>query len=181
LVFSVFIFAVFIGPQLHLHGLATIGCIAGSLVAVLFLYNSSSRTAKGVEAKEHVLGLKMYMEVAEAQRLKMLQSPNARYAEKSTGPSHTVDLFEKLLPYAMALGIEKQWAKQFADIYRTPPDWYSGNWTTFNVLYLTTALSSGVGGQINSAFSAPSNSGSSGFGGGGFSGGGGGGGGGGGW
>jgi uncharacterized membrane protein len=164
---------------IHSAPAITVGCIAGLVVCAVFLYFSPSRTVKGVEAKEHILGLKMYLEVAEADRIKMLQSPDARYAAHSSAPVKTVELFEKLLPYAMALGVEKGWAKQFENIYQTPPDWYSGNWTTFNVIYLTSSLNSGVGAAINTAFSAPSSSGGSGFGGG--AGGGGGGGGGGGW
>jgi len=157
-----------------------VGGLSGAIVAAGFVYKSSSRTAKGVEAREHILGLKMYMEVAEAQRIKMLQGPNARYADKPSGPVYTVTLFEKLLPYAMVLGVEKQWAKQFESIYLAAPDWYHGNWATFNVLYMTNALNNSLNTQISSTFSAPSNASGSGFGGGG-AGGGGGGGGGGGW
>ncbi|HSW66357.1 MAG TPA: DUF2207 domain-containing protein [Bacillota bacterium] len=168
-----------------LHGLqlpaaVAFGAIAGGVLAVMFFYFSSARTAQGVAAKEQILGLKMYLQFAEADRIKMLQSPSARYGTHGPGPARTVELFEKLLPYAIVLGVETDWAKQFEDIYRTPPGWYSGNWTTFNVLYLTSSLSDGIGGAVNSAFSSPSSSGSSGFSGGG-AGGGGGGGGGGGW
>jgi uncharacterized membrane protein YgcG len=157
-----------------------LGVFLGAVLAAIFLARMSSRTPKGVQAKEQILGLKMYLEVAESERIKKLQSPDAAYAPKSAEPKHTVELFEKLLPYAMILGVEQQWAKKFENIYRTPPDWYSGNWNTFSLLYLTSSLSSGIGQQVNSAFSAPSSSSGSGFSGGG-AGGGGGGGGGGGW
>ena len=158
----------------------TLGIGLGTALVVVFMILMPARTAQGVAAKESILGLKMYLEVAEAERIKKLQSPDAPYATKSSEPKKTVELFEKLLPFAMVLGVEQQWAKQFADIYRTPPDWYQGNWTTFNAVYLASSLNSGVQSSINSAFSSPSSSSSSGFGGGG-SGGGGGGGGGGGW
>jgi hypothetical protein len=168
-----------LAAHLGTSGTFGVGVFIGTALAIIFFSKLSARTATGVSAKEHIEGLKLYLKVAEADRIKKLQSPDAPYAEKSSGPKRTVDLFEKLLPYAMVLGVEQQWAKQFEDIYRTPPDWYSGNWTAFNVLYLTESLS-GVGQQVNSAFSAPSNASGSGFGGGG-AGGGGGGGGGGGW
>jgi uncharacterized membrane protein len=158
-----------------------IGAIAGLVLAGVCMAFLASRTEKGVAAKEQVEGLKMYLEIAEKDRIKMLQSPNARYAANTAHePTRTVELFEKLLPYAMILGVEQQWAKQFENIYRTPPDWYSGNWNTFSVVYLVSGLNSGMGQQVNSAFSSPSSSSGSGFGGGG-AGGGGGGGGGGGW
>jgi uncharacterized membrane protein len=161
-------------------GLAVAGLIAGAIIAVICIASLPKRTAQGVEAKEKMLGLKLYLEVAEAERIKKLQSPDAPYAAHSAEPKKTVHLFEKLLPFAMVLGVEQEWAKQFEHIYTTPPDWYSGNWTTFSAIYLTSALSSGVQSSVNTAFSAPSSSSSSGFSGGG-SGGGGGGGGGGGW
>lgn len=104
-----------------------------------------------------------------------MQSVERPYAE----PSKTVNLFESLLPYAVAMGVEKSWAKQFDDIYKEQPDWYQGS-GTFTGNRLASGLSSGIG-AMNSSFSHSTSSSSSGSGGGGFSGGGGGGGGGGGW
>jgi uncharacterized membrane protein YgcG len=160
---------------------AVAGIVISLGIVYLFGRAMPSRTAKGVAAKEQIEGLKLYLQVAEADRLKMLQSPDAPYAANAGEPVKTADLFEKLLPYAIVLGVEKEWAKQFESIYTTAPDWYAGNWTTFNAIYLANSLNVGVMNAANVAFSAPRSSGSSGFGGGGFSGGGGGGGGGGGW
>jgi uncharacterized membrane protein YgcG len=167
--------AVFAGP------LAFAGTIAGVIVFAVFATLMDARTAKGVAAKEHIEGLKLYIDTAEKDRINKLQAPNAANAAPSAEPAKTVELFEKLLPYAMILGIEKQWAKQFESLYTSPPDWYAGNWTAFNASYLAASLNDGVGSAVNTAFTPPSSSGSSGMGGGGFSGGGGGGGGGGGW
>ncbi len=179
LLFLEFIVVV-IWAALFSGGAATLGIALGVALTVIFIILLPSRTEKGVTAKESILGLKMYLEIAEKERIKKLQSPDRPYAPKTSEPKQTVELFEKLLPYAMVLGVEEQWAKQFESIYRTPPDWYQGNWTTFNALYLASALNSGVSSSINTAFSSPSSSSSSGFSGGG-AGGGGGGGGGGGW
>ena len=173
--------AVIILAVIFKGGAVILGIAAATIVAMVFIILLPSRTPQGVAAKESIMGLKMYLEVAESERIKKLQSPDAPYAPESAEPKKTVELFEKLLPYAMVLGVEQKWAEKFADIYRTPPDWYQGNWTTFNALYLTSALSSGIQSSVNTAFASPGNSSSSGFGGGGFSGGGGGGGGGGGW
>jgi uncharacterized membrane protein len=156
------------------------GLIIGGGIAVICSFNLAARTIKGVTAKEHILGLKLYLNVAEKDRLAALQAPDAKYAANANEPVRTVELFEKLLPYAMVLGVEKQWSRQFESMYTSPPHWYSGNWSTFNAYYLVSSLNSGIGTAVDSAFSAPSSSGSSGFSGG-FSGGGGGGGGGGGW
>ena len=165
--------------QVHLPILLAAGIIAGAAIFAVFYHFMPARTAKGVAAKEHILGLKMYLEVAEKDRIAMLQSPDAPYAPKSTAPERTVELFEKLLPYAIVLRVEKQWAAKFADIYKQQPDWYGGNPTLFSAGYMVGALSDNFSSAVNASFASPSSSGGSGFGGG--AGGGGGGGGGGGW
>lgn len=157
------------------------GYVVGGLIAIFCLASMDARTAKGVAAKEHVEGLKMYLNVAEKDRIQKLQSPDAAYAANTKEPARTVELFEKLLPFAIVLGVEKEWSKQFENMYTEPPDWYNGNWSTFNSYYLATHINDGIGSAVNTAFTSPTSSGSSGGGGGGFSGGGGGGGGGGGW
>lgn len=158
-----------------------LGIAAGTAAAVIFIILLPSRTPQGVAAKESIAGLKMYLEVAESERIKKLQSPDAPYAARSVEPKKTVELFEKLLPFAVILGVEEQWAKKFEHIYHAQPDWYQGDGRTFSAVYLAHSLNTGVQSNINAAFSSPSSSGSSGFSGGGSSGGGGGGGGGGGW
>lgn len=158
-----------------------IGVVLSVIILLVFGFLMPARTVKGVETLERVKGLKMYLEIAEKDRIQKLQSPDAPYAAAAGEPVKTVELFEKLLPYAMVLGVEKQWAGQFESLYNTPPDWYSGNWTTFNAVYLASSLNEGIGAAVNMSFASPSSSSGSGFGGGGFSGGGGGGGGGGGW
>lgn len=155
-----------------------IGLVAGGLIFLFFGSLMSRRTQKGVDAKDTLAGLKLYLEVAEKDRIAMLQSVDAPYAPSSAEPAKTVELFEKLLPFAMVMGVEKSWAKQFEGIYTTPPDWYAGNWAAFNTGYLVSSLGESMG-AMNASFAAPSSSGSGA--GGGFAGGGGGGGGGGGW
>ncbi len=163
------------------HGFILVGFLAGAIVACAFLVALPSRTEKGVLAKEHIEGLKLYLKTAEADRLKMLQSPSSPYAPKGPEPKQTIHLFEKLLPYAIVLGVEAEWAKKFENLYHAAPDWYQGDVHTFNTIYLASVLSGGMQASVNTAFSSPRSSSGSGFGGGGFSGGGGGGGGGGGW
>lgn len=161
-----------------LHSWASLGAILGGIIVLIFACLMQKRPQKGVDAKDALEGLKMYMNTAEKERLKMLQSVKAPYAEQSVGPEKTVELFEKLLPFAIVLGVEKSWAKQFESIYATPPDWYSGNWTAFNTGYLVGSLNESMI-AMNTSFATPGSSGAGG--GGGFAGGGGGGGGGGGW
>jgi uncharacterized membrane protein YgcG len=158
------------------------GLAISAVLTGVFATLMPKRTQAGVDAKNMLEGLRLYMETAEKDRLKMMHSSDAKYAQwnKSHEPVKTVELFEKLLPFAIVLGTEKSWAREFEGIYETPPDWYSGNWTSFNTGRLVSSVTSSVG-AMNTSFSPPSSSSGSGFGGGGSSGGGGGGGGGGGW
>lgn len=146
--------------------------ISGLLI-ILFGWIMPAKTIKGVEAKEYVLGLKKYLEVAEKDRL-----------EFHNAPEKNPEVFEKLLPFAMVLGVEKQWAKQFENIYVSPPSWYGGyTGSHFTALVLTNGLGS-FNSNLQSTFVSNRSSAAtqgSGAGGGGFSGGGFGGGGGGSW
>ena len=91
-------------------------------------------------------------------------------------------LYEKLLPYAVLLNLETEWAKVLGTYYESlgsQPDWYGGS-GAFNAALFASSMSS-LSSTSASAYSGSSSSSSSGFsGGGGSSGGGGGGGGGGG-
>jgi len=160
------------------------GLILASGVMLAFARIMPARTLLGVQTHDELLGLKDYIKLAEADRLKFGQSPEGALKIKSgsfdpNDPKMSIKLFESLLPYAMLFGLEKQWAKQFEDIYKAPPDWYNGNWTAFNAAYLASSVH-GLSAVSSTTFSAPSSSSGSGFSGG-SSGGGGGGGGGGGW
>jgi len=141
------------------------------IIIVTFAIIMPRKTERGALAKEHILGLKEYLTVAEEDRLNFFNAP-----EKSP------EVFEKLLPYAIALGVEREWAKQFEGLGDMRASWYEGPEVAggFSTIALTDAL-----GDFQNNFSAgtmnTAASGSSGLGGGGFSGGGFGGGGGGSW
>lgn len=158
----------------------SLGVSIAGLIVLLSSWAMPARTEKGVAMRDYLLGLKMYMQVAEADRIKVLQSPRGRLVEKidTTDQKQLVHLYEKLLPYAMLFGIEKEWAKQFAGLYEQPPEWYSGSSGAFSHAAFVSGLQ-GFTGQTTNSFTAPSSS--SGSGSSGSAGGGGGGGGGGGW
>jgi uncharacterized membrane protein len=87
---------------------------------------------------------------------------------------HTPETFEKYLPFAMALGVEKKWAAAFAALSSQPPSWYQGPpGMVFHPAGFVNSLStmSARAGQAMSSAPRGSSRGS-GFGGGGFSGGG---------
>jgi uncharacterized membrane protein YgcG len=136
-------------------------------------------TSKGAELKEHLDGLREFIRVAEADRLQMLQSVSGAERVSTTDRTAIIKIYEKLLPYAVIFGLEKEWAKEIAKYYDTdPPDWYSGS-TGFHIGAFSAGLAS-LSSNVSTSYSGSSGSSSSGGGGGGGSSGGGGGGGGGG-
>ena len=150
-----------------------------AVVAIAALLSHRPLTARGVQAKEHLAGLRMFIEWAEEDRIRMLQSPQGaeRAPVDAADPRQMLRLYETLLPYAVVFGQEKQWAKQLA-VYSAAagvaPVWYSGlNGGAFDA----DAFSAGV---VALSAAAMSSSSTGGAGGGGSAGGGGGGGGGGG-
>jgi uncharacterized membrane protein YgcG len=133
-------------------------------------------TKEGRSVLDRIMGFRHYLSVAEGPRL-----------DRMTGaPTPTVELFEKYLPFAIALGVENVWADKFKDMLAAAQaaghqgfGWYSGSsspWTSPGSF--VSNIGTGLASTLSSASAAPGSS--SGIGGG-SSGGGGGGGGGGGW
>jgi uncharacterized membrane protein len=143
--------------------------VAGLLSAAIVLVFAQimpARTEPGARALEQVLGFEEFLRRVESEHLKRVIIGHP-------------ELFDKFLPYAMAFGVEKQFARAFEGIYTEPPRWYVGpSVMNFNVSHFSSSMShlTTVAGTTMS--SSPRSSGGSGFGGGGGSGGGGGGGGG---
>jgi uncharacterized membrane protein YgcG len=163
--------------------IGVLGTIAGSWLGVLSLVMLGAHrplTPSGAELREHLDGLREYIRLAEADRIRMLQSVSG--AERLEGPDGAiVKVYEKLLPYAVLFGLEKEWAAEIAKYYdENPPDWYDGNVSGFHVAAFAASMGA-LSSSVSTTYSGSSSSSSSGgSGGGGSSGGGGGGGGGGG-
>ena len=137
------------------------------VVALIFGMAMPKKTALGVDTANMVKSLRNFL-ISQDRQL-------AFQAQKQL-------LFEKLLPYAIVFGVEKIWAKRFAEFDLKTPDWYeSQTGTRFNTLVLANSLGRSFNTMTSSMTTTSSSSGfSSGFSGG-SSGGGGGGGGGGSW
>jgi uncharacterized membrane protein YgcG len=146
------------------------------LVAMFYLIGAP--TSAGASVLPRIKGFKLYLETAEANRLNLRDAPQMSEA-----------LYERYLPFAAGLGVEKPWSQAFAahlarvapgDSSAYQPRWWHGRepWTAQSI----SAATSAAVGAVSSAMAAsmPQRT-SSGSGGSGFSGGGGGGGGGGGW
>lgn len=175
-----------IGFILVIGGVVLVSPLLLITAAIAFILASLAwpLTQKGAELRDYLAGLKEYITVAETERIKMLQSPEG--AEKvgvklGEDVAQLVKLYERVLPYAVLFGVEREWVKQLGAYYEavgTQPDWYSGN-AAFNAVVFSSALG-GFNSQ-SSLYSSAASSDSGGSSGGGSSGGGGGGGGGGGW
>jgi uncharacterized membrane protein YgcG len=176
---GIFVFGVILADLTE--GVSVLSSVAMVVSVIILMSLMTKRTVKGNMIVDHMKGLKLYLEKAEKERLKMQDAVAAPLSINAHQPVRSRQFFEKLLPFAVAMNVEKSWAKAFSDIYLEPPDWYQGNWVTFTTVALADSISKSATVSAQS-FSSSSSSGSSGFyGGGGFSGGGGGGGGGGGW
>jgi uncharacterized membrane protein YgcG len=141
----------------------------------LFWHLLKAPTREGRRVMDALEGFRLYLSVGERERLNML-----------TPPERTPELFERYLPYALALDVENAWAAQFADVLAKAavegyaPAWYSGHtFSSGDFSGFASDLGTGFSAAISASATAPGSA--SGSGGGGSSGGGGGGGGGGGW
>jgi Predicted membrane protein (DUF2207) len=151
------------------------------LLNVLFHHLLKAPTLAGRALMDRVEGFRMFLKAVDADRLQTMAPP----------PNKTPELFERFLPYALALGVEQAWANQFSQVLAQAaaagsstrgysPSWYSGvGIASFSAASFTSSFSSSFSSAVSSSSTAPGSS--SGGGGGGSSGGGGGGGGGGGW
>lgn len=146
--------------------------VAGLVAAEAAACMMEKRTDKSIDLMGKILGLRNFIETAEADRINLLVEENPSY-------------FYEILPYAYVLGVTDKWAKNFEKIHIETPSWYYGDndalmdaWfystmmrscsTTVakNIHINTDAIDSGGGGGFSS--------GGGGFSGGGFGGGGGG-------
>jgi len=158
--------------------------LIAAILSFVLGYTLWPLTDKGLDLYRYLEGLKMYIGVAEEERLKMLQSPDgvAKTNVDGSDKGQLLKLYESVLPYAILFGQEKEWNKRLGEYYettQTQPDWYTGAaLTTFNVASFSSAMNNLTSTISSSGASSSSSGGSDG---GGFSGGGGGGGGGGGW
>lgn len=159
------------------------------IVTLAFLIDVRPLTARGAELRDYLKGVTVYISLAEADRLRVLQSPQGAlrtpYRPADTGPVTTepvqvLKLYEKLLPIAVLTGEEKQWSRVLGDYYentRQQPTWYVGN-TPFSAAYFATAVTgftttTAASGSAGSSSSSGSSGGGSVGGGGGGGGGGG--------
>ena len=157
-----FILNFLIGLSVSLY----IGIIISFILVAIFGKYMPKKTQLGADTYIHILGLEEFIKTAEKDRLKFYEKEN---------------IFEKLLPYAIALGLADKWAKACEGLMKNAPDWYQSSnpnfMNNFNTYYFLNTLNSFNNTMSTNMSTSPrstsSSSGFSGFSsGGGFSGGG---------
>lgn len=152
------------------YGLSFLLC-APSLIG--FGAQMAKKTEKGNELYQKLAGFKEFIKTVEQDKLKEFLQQDQNY-------------IDKVLPFAIVFDVADAWKDKLKGLDIPPPNWYSGNYATFNTYLFLNSLDHSMNQMSESFYSAPSSSGTSGGswssgGGGGFSGGGFGGGGGGSW
>jgi uncharacterized membrane protein len=148
----------------------------------IFHHLLKAPTRVGRQLLDRVDGFKMFLSAVDGERMNTLSTPG-----------RTPELFERFLPYALALDVEHAWAEQFSQVLAATatagtsgstasysPSWYTGAFSGSSPVDFASSFGSSFSSAVSSSSSPPGSSSGVG-GGGGSSGGGGGGGGGGGW
>ncbi len=153
------------------------GTITLLLINILFFFLLGAPTPLGRKRMDEIAGLKHYLTVAEADRMNMQGAPRM-------SPAH----YETLLPYAVALGVEKPWSQAFQSWLAVAvaagaaaaagyhgPSWYNGGrgFGGNSIGDTMSNIGSDIASSLTSSMPAPESS-SSGFSGGSSGGGGGG-------
>lgn len=145
-----------------------------SMINFIFYFLLKKRTIEGQKVQNEIEGFKIFLSMTEKDRMNFFNPPDK-----------TPELFEKFLPYAIALDIENKWTKQFHSVFVNlqangeevyHPLWFDGSgFSTSNIAESVSSFSNSFSTSVVASSTAPGSS--SGFSGGGSSGGGGGGGG----
>ena len=182
-----------IGMLAGITSLWIIPITLGIMTTVAVFYELiKAPTAAGRVIMDQLDGFAMYLSTAEEDRLEAV-THKATTIEHPHAAPYTIELFERFLPYAVALDVANKWAEQFQDLIADAsistepnnasgyqPAWYQGEgWGASTIAATTVGLGTAMTAAVAAAATSPSSS--SGSSGGGSSGGGGGGGGGGGW
>jgi uncharacterized membrane protein len=166
--FGIFIMWMSAGPG----GVAVI--LGGVALAFVFHNLLKAPTRAGRLLLDRIEGFKLFLNEVEGPRYAAMASP-----------AKTPELFERYLPYALALGVEHAWAQQFAGVLAAAasagtahgagyaPSWYTGSGLAgFSATDFTSSFSSSFSSAVSSASTSPGSSSGSGGGGGGGGGGG---------
>jgi uncharacterized membrane protein len=122
-------------------------CVFAAVAAIM-----PARTVAGARARSAIRGFKDFLSRVDAHRLDSLPLTPA--------------LFERYLPYAIALGVEQRWARSFEGICTASPQWYADSVQidSFDMSTFTQSLGQMSNRTVATMTSAPSSDDSSTFG-----------------
>src|SRR5690606_34170917 len=143
--------AIFGGFGWSLTALAIV--IVAFVLSAAFAWRPPITTETGAEHRDYLFGIRDYLLLAEADRMRMLQSASGAERIRLDDEVQIVKLYEKLLPFAVLFGIEREWARELAVHFEASgqqPDWFVSA-DTFSVAVFTHAL-----GGLNSSVSTSS-------------------------
>lgn len=116
------------------------GLTAGAMKPRL-LVREPLPSPEGARLRDHLLGLRMYLELAEQERFRMLQSPEGAervniFTVDDSGRESAVKLYERLLPFAVLWGLDDRWTREMSPyLPEDAGDWYGGSFADFAVQY----------------------------------------------
>jgi hypothetical protein len=136
LILAVFGFSAMMPP------VTTLILLAGAGMAWAFYYLLKAPSADGIAVFDKIAGFRMFLDASEKDRLEMLNPPDV-----------TPELFDKYLPYAIALNCENRWSKNFeaeaaaAALKRIPyrPGWFTGTALALDALDNIATLGASIG------------------------------------
>lgn len=100
--------------------------IISTIIVIAFGMVMPKKSEKGIEMLNYIKGLKKYIDVAEKDRIKGEEAAN---------------IFSKVLPFAMTMGLTEKWVNVFDGILKQPPEWLEVTDTkAFTTAYLFTTL-----------------------------------------
>ena len=161
-----------------------VGTVVLAIAVPSVLIRPARLSASGAAHRDYLLGMRLYLTVAEEERLRMLQSPEGALRINVNDQDAVVKLYERLLPYAVLWGVEDQWVEKLQALYATStapggsPDWLDGDTfdssafrsftsSSVSAVHPIVSTSSSSGSSWSSSGGSSSSSGSSGGGGGG--------------
>jgi len=88
-----------------------IGVVISAAVIGCFAYAMPARTRKGVEALRRSLNFARFVNSVEPRRADLMIAEDP-------------EIFGRLLPYALVLGVADKWAEEFRSVIKVQPSWY---------------------------------------------------------
>lgn len=126
-----------------------IAFIASGIITIIFGALMTKKTIKGTELYQKLLGFKEFIRSVEKDRLQEFLKQDEHY-------------FDTILPYAIVFNIADTWKDKLEGLEVPPPNWYTGNYTSFTTANFMRSLNHSMNEMSGSFYSTPGSSGSSG-------------------